>query len=180
MIILDHTIRDRSETSWRCAGFTLIEIMVIVVILAIAALVAIPAFSGAAEMQVRAAAEKLAADMEYAKSLAVTTQQNHKVVFDIGARSYQLRDADNLPVKDPVKRGNFNVVYSQEGRLNQVSIAAVSFNGTATVQFNHIGAPLDGSGTPLSGNVVHEVILAAGGHHVAVRVEPATGYISIH
>jgi prepilin-type N-terminal cleavage/methylation domain-containing protein len=182
MYISDHNIRSNSETMAGCAAFTLIEIIVVVVILAIAALIAIPVFTGAADMQLSAAADKLAADMEYAKSLAVTTQRKHKVVFDINADSYEIWDADtNAIVKDPVKKGDFNfsVVYAQEGRLNRVGVSTVDFNGTAVVQFNYTGAPLDGLDFPLTDPDHSSVTLEAGGNQMTVRVEPATGYISI-
>ncbi len=59
----------------RC-GFTIIEILIVVVILAIAAMTAIPMMSSAGSVQVRSVANMIAADLEYAKSLAITKGQN--------------------------------------------------------------------------------------------------------
>lgn len=178
MYLSDHNVLSHS---WRIrygAAFTLIEIMVIVVILSIAALIAIPVFSGAGEMQLRAAADKLAADMEYAKSLAVTTQRNHKVIFNTNTESYEIRDASNNLVTDPVKKGSFIVTYPSEGRLNKVGVRQVDFNGTATVQFNYTGAPLDANGNALT-SAHSTVVIEAGNHQITIKVEPVTGYISI-
>jgi prepilin-type N-terminal cleavage/methylation domain-containing protein len=172
MYIWNHSFRRDSQNASRCA-FTLIEIIVVVIIISIAALIAIPVFSGASEMQLSAAADKLAADMEYAKSLAVTTQRNHKVVFDTNADSYDIWGFDSGTstwkiVTDPVKKSDFVVVYSQEGRLSRVGITATTFTGN-TVEFNYTGAPVQG-GT---------ITLSAGGNPIIVSVESATGYISI-
>ncbi len=172
MYIWNHSIRRNSENVSRCA-FTLIEIIVVVIILSIAALIAIPVFSGAAEMQLSAAADKLAADMEYAKSLAVTTQRNHKVVFDTDADSYDIWGFDSGTgtwsiVTDPVKKNDFRVVYSQEGRLSRVGISSATFSDN-TVQFNYTGEPAEGG----------SVVLDASGSTMTVHVESGTGYISI-
>jgi prepilin-type N-terminal cleavage/methylation domain-containing protein len=164
----------------RCA-FTLVEIICVVVILAIAALIAIPAFSGASQMQVKAAADKLAADLEYAKSLAVTAQKNHKVVFDTNLESYSIWINSSgttwTLIKDPVKKCDFKVTYPQDSRLSQVGIQSTTFVGS-TVQFDYTGTPLDGSGNAITTG--HNTVkLAAKGLTFTINVEPVTGYISI-
>jgi prepilin-type N-terminal cleavage/methylation domain-containing protein len=63
-------------------GFTLVELIIVVVILSIAALMAVPMVSSAADMQVRSAANQIAAHLDYTKSMAITHQQSHSVVFD--------------------------------------------------------------------------------------------------
>ena len=76
------------STATRSGGFTLIEIIIVVVILGIAAAMAVPMFSGAADMQLRSAANRIAADLDYAKGLAVTHQQPFTVVFSTAGESY--------------------------------------------------------------------------------------------
>ncbi|MBN2269206.1 MAG: prepilin-type N-terminal cleavage/methylation domain-containing protein, partial [Sedimentisphaerales bacterium] len=71
-------------------GFTIIEILIVVVILAIAAMTAIPMISSAGSVQVRSAANMIAADLEYAKSLAITKGQNFTVAFDASGDSYRI------------------------------------------------------------------------------------------
>ena len=73
-------------------GFTLIEIIVVVVILAIAAMLAVPMLSTAADTQLRTAGNMIAADMEYARSMAISRQQNYSVVFSSAGNSYEVRD----------------------------------------------------------------------------------------
>jgi prepilin-type N-terminal cleavage/methylation domain-containing protein len=185
MYIADRNIQsrliDREGPARR--AFTLIEIIVVVVILAIAALIAIPVFSGASEMQLRAAADKLAADIEYAKSMAVTTQKNYKVVFDTNLERYDIWVNNSgttwTLIKDPVKKSDFRVTYPQESRLSSVGVSAVDFNGTAIVQFNYTGAPLDGSGNALTDPAHSSVTLEAKDQTTIVTVEPVTGFITV-
>ena len=95
---------NKLKSQERFNGFTLVEIIVVVVILGIAALIAVPMFSGAADMQVRSAANRVAADLDYAKGLAVTHQKNYSVVFYPASESYDIREtvADTI-VKNPVR-----------------------------------------------------------------------------
>ena len=72
------TLYGRSTNS----GFTLVEILIVVSILAIAAMIAIPMMSSAGSMQIRSAANMIAADLEYAKSMAISRQKIYTVVFD--------------------------------------------------------------------------------------------------
>jgi prepilin-type N-terminal cleavage/methylation domain-containing protein len=160
------------------AGFTLIEIIVVVVILAIAALIAVPAFSGAAQMQLKAAAEKLAADIEYAKSLAVTTQKVHRVTFNTVTGTYEIRDMSaNAVVTDPIKKEPFVVTYSQESRLSSVSIQSLGLGAGASIEFDATGTPRNAAGTAFA--TAATVTLAAKGQTFTIRVEPVTGYVSI-
>lgn len=159
-------------------GFTLIEIIAVVVILAIAALIAVPAFSGASEMQVKSAADKLAADIEYAKSMSVTTQKTHRVTFSVSGSSYDVRDmSTNTVINDPVVNAPFTVTYGPNSRLSAVTIQSAVFGGGTSVQFDATGTPRDSSGTALAAS--GSVVLRASGRTYTVRVEPITGYVSI-
>jgi len=60
-------------------GFTLIELMIVIVILSITALTAIPMLSSGASMQIRSAANMIAADLEYAKSMAISRDRTIKL-----------------------------------------------------------------------------------------------------
>jgi len=158
-------------------AFTLVEVIVVVVILAIAALIAVPVFTGASQTQLKAAADKLVADIEYAKSMAVTMQKNYKVTFDLNQESYSLRDDLDSVITDPIKKGSpYTVTYPQESRLDGVTVVSADFNGTTTVQFDYKGSPLDAAGNAIASG---SVTIGAGGHTMVVRVEPVTGYISI-
>ena len=56
-------------------GFTMIELLIVVAILAIAAAIVVPMASSAGSMQLRAAGNMVAADLEYAKSMSISRGQ---------------------------------------------------------------------------------------------------------
>ena len=150
-------------------GFTMIEILILAVILTIVALTAVPMLSSAGTMQIRAGANMIAADLEYAKSMAISRGQEYSVVFDQNAESYQIEDQGGV-ILHPVKKGfNYVVDFQSDGRLGRVDITGANFGGSADVAFDSLGSP-DNGGT---------VTLQANGTTVTITVEPITGYISI-
>lgn len=151
------------------SGFTIIEIIIVVVILAIAALAAVPMMSSAASLQIRSAANMIAADLEYAKSMAISRGKNFSVVFDENTDSYRIEDQDGV-ISHPVKKGfNYEIDFRNDGRLSKVDITNANFNTVQTVTFDCLGSPLYG-GT---------VTLQADGNTKTITVEPITGFISI-
>jgi prepilin-type N-terminal cleavage/methylation domain-containing protein len=161
----------------RFEAFTLVELLIVVAIISIAALTAIPMMSSAASMQIRSAANMVAADMEYAKSLAISRAQNFSVVFDVAADSYQIEDQVGNVLPHPVKKGfNYVINFQNDGRLDKVDISSVNFDATNEVKFDYLGSPYNGGGTPLNSGVIS---LQAGGMTTTVTVEPVTGFVSI-
>jgi len=152
-------------------GFTVIEILIVLVIMTIAALTALPMMSSASSVQIRSAASMIAADLEYAKSMAISRGQNYSLEFDQNADSYRIVDQGNNVIQHPVKKGfDYIVDFQSDTRLNRVDITGANFSGNSDVEFDSMGSP-DNGGT---------VSLQAGGTTVTIMVEPITGYISIN
>ena len=161
----------------RVRGFTLVELLIVIVIISIAALTAIPMMSSAAGMQIRSAANMLTADLEYAKSMAISRAQNFSVIFDTSADSYRIEDQYGNVLPHPVKKGfDYVIDFQNDGRLNKVDIVSVDFDSTSEVKFDYLGSPYNGSNTPLNSGIIN---LQAGGTTTTVAVEPVTGYVSI-
>jgi len=161
--------KDGGELRGKDHGFTIVELLIVVVILSIVALTAIPMMSSAASIQIRSAANIIASDIEYARSMAISRGQNHKVVFDKDADSYKIVDP-NGTVQHPVKKGfPYEVNFRNESRLSRVDITNAVFNSGQTVVFDCLGSP-DSGGT---------VNLQAGAISATIRVEPVTGFVSI-
>ena len=151
-------------------GFTVMELLIVVVILAIIGLTALPMISSAGSVQIRSAANMISADLEYARSMAISRGQNFSVEFDKDTESYWIEDQAGSVIPHPVKKGfDYIVDFRNDGRLNSVDITNVDFNMTATVLFDCLGSP-DNGGT---------VILQADGNTKTITVEPVTGFISI-
>ena len=168
-----------SNTKNRNAGaFTLIEIIIVMVILVIAAMLAVPMVSSAAGMQLQSAANILSADLEYAKSLAITRQRSYSVVFNVGNNSYEIHDSDGVITHPMQSSKPFSVDFDADSRLNRVEITDADIDGVATITFDYLGSPYSGSGTttPLNSGVV---TLQADTITMTVNVEPVTGYITV-
>ncbi len=152
------------------SGFTLIEIIIVIVILAIAAMTAIPLMSSGGSVQIRSAANMIAADLEYAKSMAISRGQDYSVEFTPSNESYCIKDKNGTIIDHPVKKGfDYIISFQNDSRLNKVDITNVNFNGTFGVKFDSLGSP-DYGGT---------INLNANGPTATITVEPVTGYISI-
>ena len=161
-----------------CArAFTIIEILIVVVLLAIAGMMVVPMMSSAASIQIESAANIVAADLEYAKSMAISRGQNFSVVFDKAAEAYQIEDQAGGVIPHPVKKGfNYVVDFRNDRRLNRVDIVDANFDATSKVKFDYLGSPYNGTGAALNSGVIS---LQAAGITKTIRVEPVTGYISI-
>lgn len=164
----------------RTAAFTLIEIMVTVAILAIVALIAVPMMSGAADMQVRSAANRLAADLEYAKNMAITHQQSFTVLFDDSSdtNGYKIKNSTEDPITNPISGRDFEVQFAKDRSLSRVQISNMDLqpgDSPNSVTFNYMGTPLI-DGVELNKG---EITLTADGISVIVKIEPLTGYVTI-
>ena len=172
--------KGRYDSRAQRSGFTMIEILIVVVIIAIAAMMAIPMMTSAGSMQIRSAANMIAADLEYAKSMAISRQKIYAVVFNESTESYQIEDPSGI-IDHPVKKGfKYLINFSNDSRLDKVDIADVDFDpdSSHTITFDYLGSPYSGSGTsnPLNSGVIS---LQAGGATAIITVEPVTGFISI-
>lgn len=166
-------------------GFTLVEIIVVIVIIAIAAMMIVPLASSAASIQIRSAANIVGADLEYAKSMAISRGRNYAVIFNTSGESYQIEEETGTGtwalIKHPVKKGfDYVVDFSSDSRLDKVDISSVDFDpgSSSTITFDYLGSPYSGLGTAsaLNSGVIS---LAAGGGTTTISVEPLTGFISI-
>ena len=150
-------------------GFSLLEIIIVAVILCIAGVMIIPMMSSASSTQIRSASNMVAADLEYAKSMAITRGRDFSVVFNAATESYQIQDEDGV-IRHPVKKGfDYEVNFSNDSRLNKDGIDNVNFNSTSTVIFDYLGTPDNGG----------DITLEADGVIVTITVEPVTGFVTI-
>lgn len=162
----------------RSSAFTLVEIIIVILVLMIAAAVVIPSIGTAADSQVTSAARVLACDMEAARSLALTTQQTHTVLFSADKQSYKV--AANyaggayetvVPIDHPVRATDpFEVTLAQMNGMTRVVVTEVDFGGETFVTFDSQGQASN-SGT---------VTLAAGSFRMQVSVEALTGVVSVN
>lgn len=150
-------------------GFTVVELLIVLVVLAIAAAVVIPSIGTAADSQAISAARVVASDLEIARSLALTTQQPHALVFRPDLKAYKVvanygggAYATAVAVPHPVVQGKlFEVVLAEQSGMGAVTVSSATFGGAAYVTFNSQGEPASpGVVTIRSRNVAMQVSVA--------------------
>jgi len=80
----------KSCTQGSPAGFTLIEIMAVMLLIALLATFLLPDFGILSRVKLRHEAETLGATLELARARAVMTGKPHRMVLDLDARRYHL------------------------------------------------------------------------------------------
>jgi prepilin-type N-terminal cleavage/methylation domain-containing protein len=150
-------------------GFTMLELMVVVVIVAILAAMIVPNLANSTETMSQSAAKTVMADLEYAQSEAVMTQVSVKVAFTNTANSYTLTvPSESRTLIHPITKMPYIVDFDTTAGLEGASLVA-SFHGLQTVTFTSLGAP-DNDGT---------VTVKAGTHIYVVTVAAVTGRITV-
>lgn len=165
----------------RRGGFTLAEVLVVVMILGIAAIVAVPMLGNTDQMRVESAARQLASTLLYAQTTAISSEQQYQVVFDSTGTGYEVQDAGGNVAPDPlITTQPYRVDYATDKRLSKVRIASASFDGQNQVWFDRLGSPYAGtivaSPPPLTNG---QVVVQAGNESITVLVEPVTGRVRI-
>jgi len=158
------------------AALTLIEILIVVMILAIGAMIVIPSIGSTADAQAVGAARVLQADLEVARSLALTTQQPMSLVFSPDKQSYKVvanyaggAYASAAAVGHPVNAGKpFEVTLASLNGMPLVAVTNVSFGGLTYVTFLSQGDPV----------AAGSVTLRAGNVEMVVAVEGLTGIVT--
>jgi type II secretory pathway pseudopilin PulG len=171
-------------------GGSLLELLMLVTVVAIIAAAALPMLSGDAGEQVASAAQTVAADLAYARGLAVANGSSYRITFDSGQNLYRLKHVGTNPslhtlpdgpMGSPNDPANERIVrFSEFPSLGtRVAIVAIMRSGaqalTPDVEFDSHGSTRD---------IVETAIwLKAGGgndvRYLSVRVNPVTGLATV-
>jgi prepilin-type N-terminal cleavage/methylation domain-containing protein len=168
-------------------GFTLIEILCVVIILGIAGAIIVPQIGTRDDLRAASAARALMADLIYAQNLAITSQGNHYVAFDIANRKYTVFNSSMNVVQHPVEKGDFTMTYGPGGSpgLRECTLASAEFLGTSTtdkrttIGFDELGTPLVRFGGTTETLTAGEIKVRSGNYELTIRIEPYTGQITV-
>lgn len=120
-------------------AFTLVELVITVLICAILASVAGPKYLNAYHRyRVDAAAQRIKADVEFARQQAVTRSQSHTVRFDPATETYAL-----LGIADMDRPGSTATVDLSDTPYG-INLSAATFGGSADLVFDYHGLPASG------------------------------------
>jgi type IV fimbrial biogenesis protein FimT len=72
------------------AGFTLVEVLMVVLVVSVLAALALPSMNSGIHDRLQTAAQVVAADMAYGRSLAVTNNDSYTFTFSVASNQYTL------------------------------------------------------------------------------------------
>lgn len=175
----------------RTGGFTLVEILCVVIIIGIAGAIIVPQIQSRDDLKAASAARALVADLVYAQNMAITNQTPHFVAFDGASQQYTLSDDTMTTLTHPINKTPFVVRYgpaagSSAGALRDCTLVSAAMVGMssgtehATLGFDELGTPLvrSSSGTveTLTSGTVR---VRCRSYDLLVVIEPFTGQLSV-
>jgi prepilin-type N-terminal cleavage/methylation domain-containing protein len=181
MLRLQYARRIASRRS--TGGFTLIEILMVVVILGIASAVIVPQIGTRNDLKVAAAARMVMADLIYAQNRSIASQQMHCVKFDAAAEQYGVVTADDTDtyVTHPITKDNYLQSFGSTPGLEDVVIESVNFDAQSMIGFDELGTPyaVGGEGGPAALAAAGTIVIRSGDYSLTISVEPFTGEITL-
>ena len=161
------------ENRLRSPGFTLVELIVVMVVLAILAAIFIPRSNNPA-IVVSSQAEQLAADIRYVQSLAMTQGQRYRINFNPAASppSYFFNDLVGNPVAHP--SGTTGSIAFAGGVSMSLSNLPKNY-----VYFDGLGRPYTDTSPVTLLAPTATISVASGGSTRAVQIFPETGMVRV-
>lgn len=136
-----HTRRD---------GYTLVEMLLVILILGIAGALVIPHTSQAHVLRIHAAVRTIVSDITYAQTDALAYQQRRAVIFDEDTNTYTVAEATvssggvvtYTPLFYAGGPSGQHIVDFNGKSFDGAKIRAVDFDGDGVLVFDEIGAPI--------------------------------------
>jgi len=159
-------------------GFTLIELVMLVVILGIIAMVIIPKAAVESRIRLEAACQKIALDLRYSQGMSLAEQVRFGISFDPANEAYFVyRVNAGTKAKNPQTRNDFDISFGQLNEFKGIDISGTNFNDK--IEFDSAGAPYDGNSVILSSQGIVTLQTTGGTYSRTVRIEPKTGKVSV-
>lgn len=151
-------------------GFTLTEMLMVIVLLAITATIVGPQMLEAGTMRAQAAGRAVIADILFAQSDAIARQTRRRVAFNPTADRYAVTDDAGAPVASGwTGSGNHEVDFSTDSRFDGVQLLSADFDGGTVLTFDALGAPVSSG----------QVELVSGKTRYRITVASVTGRVTI-
>jgi prepilin-type N-terminal cleavage/methylation domain-containing protein len=170
-------------------GFTLIEILVVVIILGIASAVVVPNIGTHDDLNVAAAARVVVADLIFAQNRAILGQSMRYVKIDTATQQYAVTSSKpNVAAvyeQNPVSLLNYITTFGSSNpasSMQRVTLQTPSVDGKTCIAFDELGQPYScdtASGVAVQLVNTATIPVKCGNFTLTVKVEPYTGAMSI-
>ena len=171
-------------------GFTLVEILVVVIILGIASALVVPNLARRDDLNAAAAARVVVADVTFAQNQAILCQAMRYITIDAVSQKYSLLTStpNATPVvyqQNPTTLQNYITYFSTApgaGALQNTTLLSPNVDNQTCLAFDSLGQPYScsvatGISTPLVN--VATIPIRCGTFTLTVRVEPYTGAMTV-
>jgi prepilin-type N-terminal cleavage/methylation domain-containing protein len=161
-------------------GFTLIELVMVIVLLAILGVASYVATNYFYPIKLKTVAKKVASDIRYVQSLAMVSSEAYGIAFNMNpVNSYIVyKGTSATPITDPLNPSKNYVVDFMSTNTDQykgVEIIGAYFDGTQEIRFNSYGTPQNSLGNDLVNN--GKVTLWLRGEYASVEVTAGSGKV---
>jgi prepilin-type N-terminal cleavage/methylation domain-containing protein len=173
------------------AGFTLVEVMIVLVVMAILAAAIVPAMNPNLYDQLETAAQLIASDLAYGRGLAVTNNSTYRYTFDVTNNLYYLEYSgtnsalSTLPssafyTSQDTSTRRYMLLNNLPGYGGVVRLAAVGSNGSSPAPLTQLEFGSFGQTTQTDET---DIWLTAGSgslqRYMYVKVNPITGLATV-
>jgi prepilin-type N-terminal cleavage/methylation domain-containing protein len=170
----------------RRSGFTMIELLCVVVIMAIAAAIVFAGMSNENDLQAASGGRTVLADLTYAQNYAIATQQPTYVTFNTGTKTYSLCSSLN-PVTyltNPISKANYTNTFGTGGlaNLTNCGFGTVNLGGQSSMYFDELGTPWACTSTgasPTALSTAGIVQAKSGTDTMTISIQPNTGDMTV-
>jgi len=156
---------ERNKLKKRVRGFTLIELVMVIVIIGIFAIIVTPKLLSVSDTRPRKDSKLVLNYLTMAQELAMSRSESYGVCLDTGNSRYTVNKTDCT--------NTANIITSQEDRVSPLRIdydstLTIVPAGTTSIFFDYLGRPTPNGAT---------LTFSSGSLSMAIKVEPNTGYV---
>ncbi len=169
----------------RRRGFTLIEILGVVVILGVMAAIILPQLGNTNDQNSLAGARTVMADLLYAQSRSISLQKMHYVQFNTTNGTYQVMTSvsPSVVINNPVSGQAYTVTFgtASTSGLQSMQLGSASFDGQTVLAFDAVGVPYsyNTSTSTATALVSGTIVVKSGAATSTITIAPFSGQLSV-